>query len=54
MKKTPELDLFLFGLSFLIIFGTIIASVMGYDLSWLGTLAWVGALFTIGVLASKI
>jgi hypothetical protein len=54
MKKTPKLDLFLFTISFLIIFGTVIASVMGYDLSWLGTLAWVGAMFTIAVLASKI
>ncbi len=54
MKKTPKLDLFLFTISFLIIFGTVIASVMGYDLSWLGTLAWVSAMFTIAVLASKI
>jgi hypothetical protein len=54
MKKTPKLDLFLFALSFLVIFGSVIAFMMGYDLSWLGTLAWVGAIFTIGVLASKI
>ena len=54
MKKTPKLDLFLFTLSFLVIFGSIIAFMMGYDLSWLGTLAWVGAMFTIAVLASKI
>lgn len=45
-----KLNAFLIILSLAVIFGTLIAFMMGYDLSVWGTLAWVAALFTIGVI----
>jgi len=45
-----KLNAFLIILSLTVIFGSLVAFMMGYDLSVWGTLAWVAALFTIGVI----
>jgi len=45
-----KLNTFLIILSLTVIFGSLVAFMMGYDLSIWGTLAWVAALFTIGII----